>query len=157
MVLAEIFSNDMIFQRRKEICIFGTGDGRGKAEFCEQFGIKQEYCGPVYDKAEWFENGIKITFTHCNKLEIQGKYLEDTYVQNENNTSFTVDAEVEGNTLTLKWEEGIAALSVTMGYGKNPTHNLYNEEGYLASPFKLINETTMQKSTAIDDSVEFVS
>ena len=33
MVLAEIFSNDMIFQRNKEICIFGTGDGKGKAEF----------------------------------------------------------------------------------------------------------------------------
>lgn len=34
MVLAEIFSNDMILQRGKEICVFGTGDGIGKAEFC---------------------------------------------------------------------------------------------------------------------------
>lgn len=64
-----------------------------KAVLCEQFGIKQEYCGPVFDSADWFENGVKITFTHADNMNILGEYLEDTYVYNEVGVAFTVESE----------------------------------------------------------------
>ena len=128
-----------------------------KAVLCEQFGIKQEYCGPVYDKTEWIENGIKITFTHGDNLNVFGEYLEDTYVYNEVDVAFSVDYEVEGNTLTLTWEDGIVATRVSMGYSNNPTHNLYNGDGYLASPFNIINEDASDGTTNLEEVDNYVS
>ena len=34
MRLADIFTDHMVLQRNKEICIFGTGKGEGLIEFC---------------------------------------------------------------------------------------------------------------------------
>ena len=49
-----------------------VGVSLAKAVLCETFGIKQEYCGPIYDKTEKIKNGIKISFTHADGLEIRG-------------------------------------------------------------------------------------
>lgn len=114
-----------------------VGIALAKAVLCEYFGITQEYCGPVYENVEWIENGIKVTFSHADSLEIRGEYLEDTYVYNEEGVAFTVYPETDGNVLTLTWDESIVPVRVSMGYANNPTHNLYNGEGYLASPFNL--------------------
>ena len=127
-----------------------------KAVLCEQFGIKQEYCGPVYDTAQWFENGVKITFAHADSMNIFGEYLEDTYVYNEAGVAFTVEAEIDGNTLTLTWEDGIVATRVSMGYSNNPTHNLYNGDGYLASPFNLVNEEAVDGVTTVEEVDNYV-
>ena len=114
-----------------------VGVALAKAVLCENFGIKQEYCGPVKEKYEWTENGIKVTFTHADGLQICGEYLEDAFVYDEANVAYTVDAKVEGNTLILTWNENIVPVRVSMGYDNNPTHNLYNGDGYLASPFNI--------------------
>ena len=111
----------------------------------------------MYDTVQWIENGVKITFTHCDKLEIRGDYLEDTYVYNEVGTAFTVHPEICGNELTLKWEEGVVASRVSMGYGCNPTHNLYNGDGYLASPFNLVNEEMLEGTTTVEEVDNYVS
>ena len=113
------------------------GIALAKAVLCEFFGISQEYCGPVYDTVLWIDNGVKVEFTHADKLEIRGEYLEDTFVFDKDNRAYTVFPEICGNTLTLKWDESIVPVRVSMGYANNPTHNLYNAEGYLASPFNL--------------------
>jgi len=127
-----------------------------KAVLSEQFGIKQEYCGPVYDTAKWFENGVKITFNHANGLNILGEYLEDTYVYNEAGAAFTVEAEIDGDTLVLTWADGIIATKVSMGFGNNPSHNLYNTEGYLASPFNIENEKIAEGVTTIEEVDNYV-
>ena len=137
--------------RKKQVSV-----ALAKAVLCEQFGIKQEYCGPVYDTAEWIENGIRISFTHCGQLEIRGDYLEDTYVFNEVGVAFTVHPEISDNVLTLKWDDGIVASRVSMGYGNNPTHNLYNNEGYLASPFNLVNEQMLDGTTDVEEVDNYV-
>ena len=71
------------------------------------------------------------------QLEIRGEYLEDTFVYDKDNLAYTVYPEIQGNTLTLKWDESVVPVRVSMGYANNPTHNLYNGEGYLASSFNL--------------------
>ena len=113
------------------------GIALAKAVMCEKFGVEQEYCGPVYDSFKWIENGIKVEFTHADGLEIRGEYLEDTYVYDEENVAYTVYPDIDGNTLTLTWNEKIVPVRVSMGYANNPTHNLYNSSGYLASPFNI--------------------
>ncbi len=109
-----------------------------KAVLCEKYGICTEYCGPVYESFEKLENGVCITFTHADELLINGDYLEDAYVYDNENVEYTVNAEVSGNTLTLTWDSGISPARVTLGYANCPRHNLYNGAGYLASPFELI-------------------
>ncbi len=119
--------------RKKKI-----GIALAKAVLCEEFGVKQEYCGPVYDKVEWLGNSAKITFAHANSLEIRGEYMEDTFVYDANGTAYTVDAKICDNTLTLSWDESIDAHRISMGYANRPNHNLYNGDGFLASAFNLI-------------------
>ena len=123
-----------------------VADALAKAVLCEAFGIRQEYCGPVYDTVEWIENGIKVSFTHADGLEIRGEYLEDTYVYDVDDVAYTVNSEITGTTLTLTWSENVVPVRVSMGYANSPTHNLYNKDGYLASPFNLKNKAFIGKN-----------
>ena len=109
------------------------------------------------EQAEWFENGVKITFTHADNLEIRGDYLEDAYVYNEVGVAFTVDSEIDGNALILTWAKGIVGARVSMGYSNNPTHNLYNGDGYLASGFSLENEELIDAVTTVEEVDNYVS
>ena len=102
------------------------------------------------------ENGVKITFSHADKLNILGEYLEDTFVYNEAGVAFTVEAEIDGNSLILTWEDGVIATKVSMGFGNNPSHNLYNGEGYLASPFSIENEKVAEGVTTIEEVDNYV-
>ncbi len=102
-----------------------------------KFRVDTEYCGPVWDYLEKTEHGIRIHFKHAEDLRICGKYLTDTYVYDMNGSACTVDSEVNGNTLSLKWNADIVPRNVAMGYSNNPTHNLFNSQGFMASPFNI--------------------
>lgn len=113
----------------------GIATALANAVFSVQYGEEVEYCGPVISKTERTENGAVLSFCHANGLIIQGKYLEDTYAFDKNGTPYTVDAQVVQNKIVLKWKDGVDIVRISMGYCNNPKHNLYNAEGYLASPF----------------------
>ena len=98
------------------------------------FGYDREYCGPVVEKAEKTESGAVITFTHNHGLHFDGDPA-DLGVFDAAGNPLPYAAVIEGDTLTLT-ADGIAR--VELGWRNAPTHNLYNDCGYLASPFQII-------------------
>ena len=126
----------------EETQIHPTKKGRvatalANAVLCTKFDKGIEYSGPVYDGIEKLANGVKITFTHADGLCIKGNSLRDTYVFDAKNTSHKVNAKIDNNTLVINWNSEVNPKRITMGYANSPKHNLYNNSGYLASPFSI--------------------
>lgn len=104
------------------------------AVLANAFGYDVEYCGPMVDKAEKTENGAVITFAHADGLHFDGDPA-DLQVYGAAGAPLPYTAAIEGSTLSIT-AEGVSRI--TMGFCNAPTHNLYNEAGYLASPFEVI-------------------
>lgn len=104
------------------------------AVLANAFGYDLEYCGPVYDTATKAEGGATITFTHAEGLHFDGEPADLSVFDSEGNP-LPYDATIEGNTLQIT-ADGIARIE--LGWQNACTHNLYNDCGYLASPFQII-------------------
>lgn len=97
------------------------------------FGYDCEYCGPVYDTADRTDNGVRITFTHAAGLRFDGDPADLQVYDGEGNP-LPYSAAIEDNALIIT-ADGIAR--VELGWQNAPTHNLYNDSGFLASPFSI--------------------
>jgi sialate O-acetylesterase len=107
-----------------------------RAVLNSKFGVDVEYSGPIAEKFEVIENGLKITFSHADGLHIRGEYLEDTFIRSRfYDHGQVVFPEIDGNVLILRYRPGFDGIRITMGYDNYCHHNLYNSAGYLASPF----------------------
>ena len=104
------------------------------AVLANAYGYDVEYCGPVYDTVEKTTDGVAITFTHAAGLHFDGDPADLTAYDVDGN-AIPYAAAIEGNTLTLT---AASIARVEMGWCNSPTHNLYNEAGYLASPFQIV-------------------
>jgi sialate O-acetylesterase len=113
----------------------GVAEALSRAVAVDLWGAREEYSGPVAERFERITDGLRITFSHADGLHILGRHMTDTYVYDYRGVAATVFAEIEGNVLTLTWWKGLRVSRVSMGYGNEPYHNLYNAAGYLASPF----------------------
>ena len=102
-----------------------------------KFGVDVEYSGPIAEKFEEIENGLRITFSHADGLHVRGEYLEDTFIRSRyGDHGDVLFPEIEGNVLTLRYRGApFDGIRITMGYDNYCHHNLYNSSGYLASPF----------------------
>lgn len=127
----------LIHPRRKK-CV---GEALAKAVMNTKYGEDIEYCGPIHEKIEEIESGIKVTFSHADGLHFKGNCPDGIFVYHQNGNPDIVDTEIEGNVLTIRWRSSWSVSRVTMGYENYPHHNLYNSSGYLASPFKYIPES----------------
>jgi len=96
-----------------------------------QFGYKREYCGPVYESAEGSDEGVKISFTHAAGLHFAGDPA-DLVVYDAQGNALDHAVAIYDDALFVT-APGIAR--VELGWRNAPTHNLYNESGFLASPF----------------------
>ena len=131
VTLPETGEAKMIHPARKA----GVAEALARAVAVDLLGTAEEYSGPVAEHFERMEDGLRITFSHADGLHILGRHMTDTYVYDYRGVAATVFAEIEGNVLTLTWWKGLRVSRVSMGYGNEPYHNLYNAAGYLASPF----------------------
>ncbi len=103
------------------------------------YGFDLEYSGPVVDKYEKTDNGLKIYFSHANNMYIDGEYLEDIVGYTDEWIPSSVNAKVNGNILEIEFlVKNFKAKVVTLGAMNTLSHNLYNEHGYLAAPFYIV-------------------
>ncbi len=106
-----------------------------RAVMADLFGGTEEYSGPIAERFERLDHGLRITFSHADGLAILGEHMTDTFAFDKRGVAMTIFAEIEGNTLTLRWRGDVEAMRVSMGWQNDAHHNLYNAAGYLASPF----------------------
>ncbi len=98
------------------------------------FGYDREYCGPVYDTVEKTATGARIAFTHAAGLHFDGAPA-DLQVYDDAGNAIPHTAAIDGNALAIT-ADGIARIE--LGWRNACVHNLYNEAGWLASPFQII-------------------
>lgn len=103
------------------------------AVLANAYGCDVEYCGPICEKADKTADGVIISFSHAAGLHFDGDPA-DLQVYDAAGTPLPYTATIEGDTLALT-ADGI--FRVEMGFCNAPAHNLYNEAGYLASPFQV--------------------
>ena len=104
------------------------------AVLANAYGYDVEYCGPVYDTAEKTAAGAVITFTHAAGIHFDGEPADLAVFDKEGNP-LPYTAAIEGNALSIT-ADGVARIE--LGWRNSPTHNLYNDCGYLASPLQIV-------------------
>ena len=103
-----------------------------------QFGKEFEYCGPVLEKYTVDGNEATLTFSHAEGLHFKEGEPTDLYVVDRDGEKHIPQSTITGNALKLTWDSKIDVKNIQMGYVNAPTHNLYNQSGYLASPFNIV-------------------
>ena len=104
------------------------------AVLTNQFGYDREYCGPVVDKAEKTDEGVRVTFTHAEGLHFDGDPADIAVYDGDGNPLDHAVAIYEDALFVTA--QGIARIE--MGWQNACQHNLYNGAGLLASPFQVI-------------------
>ncbi len=98
-------------------------------------GKPYEYCGPIAEKAEFTDRTVTVTFSHANGLHFTDELLHGAEVLADDEPIF-YDTLIEGNHVIFR--TGSPADTVRMGCANVPEHDLYNLEGYPASPFEIV-------------------
>jgi sialate O-acetylesterase len=96
-----------------------------------------EYSGPVLEKVDFAEDGVMLTFSHCEGgLDAKGGDVRGFALRGARGDWRWADkAEINDNTIKLSSEAIPAPDAVRYGWAINPDCTLYNKSGLPASPF----------------------
>ena len=133
MKIPEIFSDNMILQRRKKICVFGNGSGNGYVEICGKksaFTCKNNcFCAfiPPLEAGGPYELTIKIDkeVTVIHNVLIGDVYVAAGQSNMELKLNETVDIEIEEN-------DNIRYFNEPHSFGQDKTP-LYTNNGWQLS------------------------
>ena len=97
--------------------------------------------GPVYKSMKVEGNKIILTFYETGSaLMVNGKTLQHFAIAGEDKKFYWGDAEIVGNTVVVSCKEVSKPAAVRYGWSDAPTTaNLFNAEGFPASPFRTDN------------------
>jgi sialate O-acetylesterase len=101
------------------------------------YNQKVVHSGPIYSSMEVKDNTIVLTFDQVNKgLIARGEALTD-FVISENGKEFVpAKAIISGNKIIVSATGISKPVAVRMGWSKVPHINLFNKDGFPASPFR---------------------
>lgn len=105
-----------------------------------KFGKDVEYTGPVFDDFSIKDGVLRISFTHGKGLrfcDFKGNKEEakGCFFIGKDGKKTEANVSLDGDSLLVTLSEDSDLFC--MGYENAPTHNLYNEARYLASPFRI--------------------
>ena len=99
------------------------------------YGRELVYSGPVFKKCIIKDNCAEIRFIFRHGLHFDSE-PKDIYVTYVNGDTEEAECYIRSNKLYVKLKNE-KVLKIAMGYCQVPCHNLYNDAGYLASPFEI--------------------
>ncbi len=99
------------------------------------YGYHLEYTGPTLAAAVREGDMLTLEFTHAEGLAFSGGVSRDAYFLLESGEKKEAALTVKDGLIRVEIPKG--ATQFSLGYANVPMHNLYNKEGYLASPFLL--------------------
>ncbi len=105
------------------------------------YGVKTECQGPVFDKMEAQDGSLRIFFTHTEGLAAKGGELKSFAVAGEDKVFHIAKAVIKDNTVLLTAADGLVPKPVAARYAwaSIPSGNLYNSAGLPAVPFRTDN------------------
>lgn len=107
------------------------------------YGQKNEYSGPIYKGMVVEGNRIRISFANVGSgLMVKDKYgyLKGFELAGEDKKFYYAKAWVENNDVVVSAESVATPVAARFGWADNPDDaNLFNKEGFPASPFRTDN------------------
>lgn len=113
------------------------------------YGESLVYSGPVFDRMEPWQDGMRITFRFADAGLTAGIAPTDSpfakpaqaplvgfEVAGEDRVFHPADATIDGSGLVVRCAQVAKPLAVRYGWGDAPSVNLYNHEGLPAVPFR---------------------
>jgi len=104
------------------------------------YGYDLEYTGPLFVSARREGDVLSLTFEHAEGLA----FLDEAGNSAPSRDAYFILADGTKTEAALRVSDGVVradipdgATHLSLGYDHAPTHNLYNKERYLASPFLL--------------------
>jgi sialate O-acetylesterase len=96
------------------------------------------HTGPIYQSMKSMGNKIVLQFSGVGKgLYCKGAKLAEFAIAGADKKFYWADAEIVGNTIVLSAKEVKQPVAVRYAWAESPiTANLYNKDGYPASPFR---------------------
>ena len=104
------------------------------------YGVKMEFSGPLYQSSTTDGNKIVVSFAHANNgLVIKDKYgyLKGFEVAGADKKFYYAKADVKNNQVIVYSDSVASPVAVRYGWADDmPEVNLYNKDGFPASPFR---------------------
>jgi sialate O-acetylesterase len=98
---------------------------------------KLEYSGPIYDSMQIMGSEIEIHFLHQGTgLEARGGVLKGFAIAGADRKFHWGFARIEGETIVVSSPDVSSPVAVRYAWAGSPDCNLYNYEGFPASPFR---------------------
>ncbi|MGS2741272.1 sialate O-acetylesterase [Sinomicrobium sp. M5D2P17] len=95
------------------------------------------YSGPIYTHMEKEPGKIRLHLDHTGSgLICKGDSLTYFTIAGKNKEFLTAEAKIEGSTIVVSNPKIKDPVAVRFGWENIPEHNLFNEEGLPASPFR---------------------
>lgn len=102
-----------------------------------------EFSGPLYQSSTTEGNKMLISFTHANKgfmVKDNYGYLKGFEIAGPDKRFYYAKAEIKNNQVVVYSDSVSAPVAVRYGWADDmPEANLYNKEGFPASPFRTDN------------------
>jgi sialate O-acetylesterase len=101
------------------------------------YGQKIVFSGPLYESMHVEGNEIRIHFEHTGSgLQADGEQLKGFSIAGADRKFHWANARIDGTAVMVSSEDVIAPVAVRYAWADSPDCNLYNEEGFPASPFR---------------------
>jgi sialate O-acetylesterase len=103
------------------------------------YGGKQEFMGPLFEKARITGHSIEVSFSHTGTgLKVAGDVLTGFEVSDASGKYYPGTAVIAGNKVRVSSDQVSQPVKVRYGWSNVPHVNLYNREGLPASPFSAL-------------------
>ena len=104
------------------------------------YGEPIEFSGPIYKKMKIDGDKIILNFDHVGRgLEARGGALKGFSICGEDKRFVWAPAEIEGDKITVSSPSVPNPMAVRYGWADYPVVNLWNKDGFPASPFRTDN------------------
>ena len=104
------------------------------------YNEKIEYMGPIFKGMKVDGNKIALTFSHTGSgLKAKGDVLKGFAISGEDKNWVHGEAKIVGDKVVVSSPEIQKPVYVRYAWARNPICNLYNNEGFPASPFRTDN------------------
>lgn len=102
------------------------------------YGETLEYSGPVFDRMDIEEGGIRLHFTHAvgGLIDPDGGNLEGFTIAAAEGSFEIATARIDGDTVLVSSEKVAIPARVRYAWAAAPKADLYNKAGLPASPFR---------------------
>ena len=103
-----------------------------------KYGSNNEYMGPIFESFKVINGKIEISFSHIGSglIAKDGNELTGFMISGPDKKFYTAKAVIVGNKVQVSSDKVTNPTNVRLGWSNDPEVNLFNKEGFLASPFR---------------------